>query len=134
MSVTGVIMSDLFHRRLDGLFGRVQHVADAAYGVNHLDRKFVVDLAAQMPDIHVDDVGESVVVHVPDVLDNHGAAQRTAAVAHQIFQDAEFLGRQLDVFVGARDFAADAIERQIAHLQAFRHGLAAAQKRPDASQ
>ena len=87
-----------------------------------------------MADVHVDDVGEPVVVHVPDVLDDHGAAERAAAIAHQVFEDAEFLGRELDVFVGARDFAADAIEQQVAHLQSFRRGLAAPQQRAHASQ
>ena len=114
--------------------GRVQHVADAAHGVDHLDRKLVVDFAAQVADVNVHDVGEPVVIHVPNVLDDHGAAERAAAIAHQVFEDAEFLGRQLDVFVGARHFAADAIERQVAHLQPFRRGLAAAQKRPHARQ
>ena len=99
-----------------------------------LTGKLVVDLAAQVADVHVDDVGEAVVVHVPDVFHDHGAAERAAAVAHQVFQDAEFLGSQLDVFVGARHLAADAIEQQVAHLQPFRHGLAAAQARPHASQ
>ncbi len=43
-------------------------------------------------------------------------------------------GRQLDVFAAARDFAADAVEREIAHLQPLGRRLAAAQQRADARQ
>ncbi len=68
------------------------------------------------------------------MLDDHGAAQRTAAIAHQVFEDAEFLGRKLDVFAGAGYFAADAIERELAYLEAFRGRLAAAEQDADAGQ
>ena len=97
-------------------------------------RKPVVDLAAQMADINVHDVRESVVVHVPDVFYDHGAAQRPSLVAHHVFEDAEFLGGQIDGLARARNFAADAIERQVGHLQAFGRGLAAAQQRAYAGQ
>ena len=59
---------------------------------------------------------------------DHGAAEGAALVAHHVFEDAEFLGGEFDGFADAGDFAAGAIEVEIAHLQAFRGGLAAAQK------
>jgi len=68
------------------------------------------------------------------VLDDHGAAQRAAFVPQHVFQDAELLGRQVDGFRAARDFAADAIEGEVGHLQLFRHRLAAPQQRPHARQ
>ncbi len=102
--------------------------------MDHFDRPLVVDLAAQVPYVDIDDVGEPIVVHVPDVLDDHGAAEWAAAIAHQIFEDAELLGGQLDVFVRARHLAPDAIEQQFAHLQALGHGLAAPQPRSHAGQ
>src|SRR5664279_2848430 len=64
------------------LFGRFDHVADAAHGLDELLRVAVVDLAAQVADVDVDDVGKAVVIHIPDVLDDHGAAEGAALVAH----------------------------------------------------
>ncbi len=81
-----------------------------------------------MADVDVNDVGEPVVIHVPDMLHDHGAAERTAAVAHHVFEDAEFLGGELDILAAAAHLAADAVEREVAHLQPFRSGLAAAQQ------
>src|SRR5439155_12301167 len=94
----------------------------------------IVDFAAQVTDVHVYDVRETVIVHVPDVLNDHRAAERAAAVAHHIFQDAEFLWSEIDGLIAADHFAADAVHGEIADLQALRCGLAAAQKRADARQ
>src|SRR5581483_5619975 len=58
--------------------GRIEHVADASNRMNHFDGVFVVNLASQVANVNVDDVGESVVIHVPDVLDDHRAAQGAA--------------------------------------------------------
>ena len=44
------------------------------------------------------------------------------------------LGAQLDIFARARHFAADAVERELAHLQAFRRRLPAAQQHADPGQ
>ena len=65
---------------------------------------------------------------------DHGAAQRAALVAHHVFEDAELLGRQIDGFAGTGDFAPDAVERKVGHLQLLRSGLAAAQQSPHARQ
>src|SRR4051794_32628047 len=46
----------LFDRLLHRLVGRLDHIADAANGLNQLQRKTVVDLAAEVPDVDVDDV------------------------------------------------------------------------------
>src|SRR5271165_1918227 len=89
------------------LVGDVQHVADAAHGLDHFFGPLVVDFAAQVADVDVDDIGEAVVIHIPDVLDDHSAAEGAAAVAHQVFEDAEFLGSELDILAGTGDFATD---------------------------
>ena len=121
-------------RATAALFGRFDHVADAAHGVDQLLLIAVVDFAAQVADVDVDDVGQAVVIHIPDVLHDHGAAERAALVAHHVFEDAEFLGRELDALVAAHNFAARAVEHEVAHLQAFGRGLAAAQQSADARQ
>src|ERR1017187_6355176 len=166
-----------------GLFRRFDHVADAAHGLYELLRVAIVDLAAQVAYVDVDDVGEPVVVHIPDVLHDHGAAEGAALIAHHVFEDAEFLGGEVDGFrsdvddvcepvvvhipdvlhdhgaaegaaliahhvfedaeflggevdgFGAADhLAANAVEGELGHLQAFGGGLAAAQQSADAGQ
>src|SRR5579863_6228813 len=92
---------------------RLQHVSDAAHRVDHFIRPLLVDLAAQVADIDVDNVGETVVVHVPHMLDDHRAAERAAGVAHHVLKDAEFLRRQFEILAVAGHFAPDAIEREI---------------------
>src|SRR4051812_18578891 len=54
---------------------RFDHISDPADGVDQLLRILVVDLAAQVPDVHVHDIGQPVVIHVPDMLYDHGAAE-----------------------------------------------------------
>jgi len=68
------------------------------------------------------------------VFYNHGAAERAAAIAHHVFEDAEFFGREFDIFVETRDFAANAVESEIAHQQLFRGWLTAPQKHSGARQ
>src|SRR5580704_10900006 len=117
-----------------GLLRSLQHVADTAHGLDHLLSPLVVDLAAQVADVDVDDIGESIVIHIPNVFDDHGAAQGPAAVTHQVFEDAELFRRELNVLAGADDFAANAIEREVAHLQAFRRRLTTPQASAHAGQ
>src|SRR4051794_2520107 len=107
----------LFGGALGWLFGRFDHVPDPANRLNQLLRVFVDDLAPQVANIDVHDISESVVIHVPDVLHDHRAAERTAAVAHHVFEDAELLRSEVDGFGGAGDLAADAIEREVAYLE-----------------
>ena len=101
----------------------IQHVSDSAHGVDHFYRKFVVDFAAQMADIDVDDIGQAIVIDIPNMLDDHGAAEWSAAVAHHVLEDAEFLWRELDVIVAARHLTSDAIQAEIAYLQPLGRGL-----------
>ena len=81
------------HPFLSILLGKIQHVSDAANRLDHLRRKPIVDLAAQVADIDIDDVRQAVVVHVPHMLDDHRPAERASAVPHQVFEDAELLWR-----------------------------------------
>src|SRR5690348_9639315 len=68
------------------------------------------------------------------MLDNHGAAERTSAVAHHILEYAELLGSELDIFVVARHLPANAVEQEFTHLKALWGRLAAAQQCPNARQ
>src|ERR1035441_8290521 len=117
------------HLRLfGGPFGHFDHITDAPDRLDQLLLEAVVDFAPQVADIDVHDIGEAVVVHIPHMLHDHGAAQRTAAVAHQVFENAELFGRQVYGLGAAQNFAADAVEREIGDLQFLGRGLAAAQQ------
>src|SRR5262249_53761943 len=59
-----------------GALRHIEHVSDAAHCLDHFLRPLIVDLAAEVADVDVDDIGEPVVIHVPDMLDDHGAAER----------------------------------------------------------
>ena len=84
-------------------------------------------LLRKMPDVHVDDIREAVVIHVRDMFESWcgSAASRDT---HQIFQDTEFLWREFHIFARTRHLASNAIERQFAHLQTFRASATAAQQ------
>ena len=56
------------------LGGQAKRVADAANGLYQLDFLPGIDLFAERPDIHIDRVGERVLIH-PDTLQNHLAGQ-----------------------------------------------------------
>ena len=47
----------------------------------------VIHLAAQMADVDVDDVGQSLEALVPDMFDDHGAREHPAGVEQQIFEE-----------------------------------------------
>src|SRR5436305_816206 len=110
-----------------GLFRTFQGVTDTSDRLDHFKGILVVDLAAQVADVDVYDIGEAVVVHVPNVLHDHGAAQWAPAIAHHVFEDAEFFRREIDVLARPRNPPPDAVQRQVSNLKTLRHRLAAAE-------
>src|SRR6202050_2556696 len=71
-------------------------VAHAANGLNELGVRAQVDLLAQVIDVNVDHIGHGVERQVPHVLDNHGAGHILAGMPQEVFEQREFLGRQVD--------------------------------------
>src|SRR5215475_8815297 len=90
---------------------------DAANGVNERIGLAVVDLAADPSDIDVDDVGGGVEVEIPYVLQQHGARDDLALVAHEIFEDLEFPRQELDVAAAAAHRPRYEIHLEIADAQ-----------------
>src|SRR6266487_7099979 len=82
------------------------HVAHAPHGVDQFRLAALIDLLPQPGDHDVDDVRPGIEVVVPGVFGDQGARHDAAVVAHQILEHGVFLGRELDPFAGARDFAA----------------------------
>src|SRR4051794_32369216 len=81
-----------------------------------------------MTDINIDYVREAIVIHVPDMLDDHRPAQGPARVPHHIFKDAEFFRRQVYDFACPGDASSHAVEDEISHLEFFGGWLTPAQE------
>src|SRR5579863_6647272 len=73
----------------------------AAYCVDQRIGLLAVDLAANTPDIDVDDVGRRVEMDVPDALQQHRARHHLALVANEIFEHLEFPRQQFDLLAAA---------------------------------
>jgi len=56
------------------------------YGLNQFLWKAFVYFITEIPNIHIDDVGECVMVISPYLLQNHGAAERAIGMGHEIFE------------------------------------------------
>jgi hypothetical protein len=66
------------------------------------------------------------------MLNNHGARDASAGVAHQVFQQCEFFAGQVNAPPRPFDSAFDPIELQIFHRQhRFRRQMATPQQRPN---
>src|SRR5947199_6379152 len=72
-------------------------ISDAANGVDQRIGLGIVDLAADAPDIDVDDVGGGIEMQIPDVLEQHRAGDDAALVADEIFEQLEFARQQWDL-------------------------------------
>src|SRR6185312_4824769 len=66
-------------------------ITRAAHGVDQSHRVVVIDLAPQPPHEHFEHVGERIMIVVPDVRGDGGAIHYLAGVAHEAFEQREFL-------------------------------------------
>src|SRR5262249_30888021 len=69
---------------------------DAADGMNERVSLLTVDLSADAPDIHVDDVGRGVEVQIPYMLQQHRARNDAAVIANEVLATVTLGRRQLD--------------------------------------
>src|SRR5690349_11220000 len=67
-------------------------VPDSPHGLERL----LAELRAQAADVDVDDVRVALVRVVPDVIDEPPPRERLARVAHEVLQDRELLGGELE--------------------------------------
>jgi len=70
--------------------------------MNQLGLERVVELGAQAPHRHIDDIGVAVKVHVPHMLGDQRARDDLAEVAHEVIEQRVFLRRQIDALAGAQ--------------------------------
>src|ERR1700694_4277134 len=91
------------------------HVPGAAHGMQERLVEALVDLGAQPRHVHVDHVGLRGEVRVPHVLEQHGAGDYLAGMAHEIFQEPELARLQRDVLAAAGHRVSKPVELEVAH-------------------
>src|SRR5437868_15061058 len=89
-----------------------QNITRASDRVNQRPRITFVDGVAQPAHVHIDDVGLRIEVQIPDSFEQHGARDDLAGPAHQVFQQLELLGGEVDVLAGAHDASGEQVEFQ----------------------
>ena len=82
-----------------------QHVAGAAHGVQQARLAPRLELAAQVGDEDVDRVGLGERVVAPDVVEEGLARDDEPGVAHQVLEQLELAGGEVDLPVAATDLA-----------------------------
>src|SRR5437016_13762590 len=92
-------------------------VANAANRSNEGALVSGIQFAAKIVDVYVDDIGHGVEIKFPDLLDNGGAGNGLALVAHQEFEQSKFLGAEIDVMSPAANGVADAVDFEVCNLE-----------------
>src|SRR5450759_3082091 len=101
-------------RRSDS--SRPEDIADSPDGVKH--PPVLIHLAAQAMDEDVHDVGLRIEAVVEDVFEDHGLGDRAIRVPHEVFEQSELAGLELDLLVPAPHVAREQVQGQVAHDQA----------------
>src|SRR5262245_4423773 len=73
-----------------------------------------VDLSADAPDIHVDDVGRGVEVQFPYMLQQHRSRNDAAGMANEVLENLKFARQQLDCPAAAGRRSRDEVELAVA--------------------
>ena len=76
-----------------------------------------VHLGAQPAHMGFHDIGARIEIQLPDILQQHGAGDDAPGIAHQIFQQPEFLGLQIHGLPPRCTVRADQVHFQVAGMQ-----------------
>src|SRR5271155_3599962 len=74
----------------------IQFEADGADIDNEASRARGVELAPQIADLHVDDIGLRHEVEIPDILEQHRTGHDLSGSAHEIFEQSEFSRQEVN--------------------------------------
>src|SRR5580658_4110217 len=108
---------------LKTLAWRKELVSVAAQRLNHIEVEAMIDFRAQSADMAFHDAGLRIEVNAPDVLQQHPPREYAIRIAHEIFQQAKFLGQQIDRLARAHHRALEQIQVDRARGQANRRLL-----------
>src|SRR5450759_3627561 len=86
-------------------FRGAQDVAGAAQRLDAAGSAGLVELATQTAHVHIHDVGEGVVLLVPDVVEDAVAREHLPGVPHEQLEQAELLGAERDLLAAAQQGA-----------------------------
>src|ERR1700730_17345560 len=95
----------------------IQFEADGADIDNEAPRARRVELAPQIADLDIDDIGLRHEFEIPNVLAQHPPSDDLARPAHEIFEQGELSGQQIDQLAVAPDGSLDEIHFQETDLQ-----------------
>src|SRR4030042_812002 len=95
------------------IFVAPEYIPHPSDGMNKLLRGVHIYLAAQVVDIDIDDVGHGVKVVVPHVFRNHGPRHHPIGMAHEIFEQGIFFGREIDLLAASAHRMGDGVQDQI---------------------
>src|ERR1700704_7172834 len=93
---TGTGQLVVTHRCARGNRSCSQTVTRSAHRVDESLRRAGVNLSAQVVDIDVDYVGQSIGRELPNMMDDRGARHIQACVEHEVFEQSEFFGCEFD--------------------------------------
>src|SRR5262249_37133557 len=79
--------------------------------------KATIDLAPEIADVDIDDIGITKEVKVPDVLGNLRAGEHVPGMAHEIFQEGELPRAQFDQAPAAADLALGGVHSEVPEVQ-----------------
>src|SRR6185437_12047344 len=92
---------------------QIERVAKAAHRADQFLVAPLVDLAAQMTDIDIDDIGQAFEGLIPYLFDDHAARQGPARMQEKIFQQGVFLGAEFDALALAPDLARQPVDLDV---------------------
>src|SRR5665213_738343 len=69
-----------------------EHVPRSADGTDIFRRRTVTQLGSKAADMAFDHAGVRIKMDLPNMLEQHAACHHAAGIAHQIFEQFEFLG------------------------------------------
>src|SRR5690606_10466309 len=92
----------------------LEHVAEAALGLDHGLFGVLVELAAQVRDVGLHDAGVAVEVVLPDVVEDLRLRQHAVGVEHEVAQQLELGWGELDLVVADRDLVRVLVHRELA--------------------
>src|SRR5271156_6299606 len=96
---------------------RIEFEADGADIDDEASRARGIELAAQVADLDVDDIGLRHEIEIPYILEQHRPGHDQARAAHEILEQFEFSRQQIDELALAMHGPLDEVHFQRADLQ-----------------
>src|SRR5581483_8265242 len=87
-----------------------QFISVSVHGRNEFVLESVINFLSQKTDMDIHGIGERVGIGVPDMFHDHGARERYAGIAHEIFKETKLFPVEADRHAGPGNRVADGVE------------------------